>query len=411
MGRYLLVFALVAALITGGCGMQETALMKRPAEDVLASFSKDMVQSHNQFGFNIYHALQDQDQNVMISPFSLAMAFAMALNGADGETESEMAQIMGLKDWQREDINKHLLALLYFMRTADPEVILDIANSAWLKEDFPFNEDYILRLEENLLARTQSLDFADPKTPSVINGWVNQQTRGMIPAVVEPPIDPLTVLYLINAVYFDGNWTSQFNHQLTRDEIFFNLDGSMRTVPMMNQTGSFQYYENGTFQLVQIPYGKEERIAMSIILPRSEVKWDNFYAAWNLGDWNVWQGMMTVNEGTLELPRFEFSYERGLVDTLQSMGLEKAFTAGQADFNRMVNSAEHDDLHISDVIHKTRIRVSEEGTEAAAVTSIEMGVTSIPAYDFAMRIDRPFIFLITDKDTDAILFLGHVTDL
>jgi serine protease inhibitor len=411
MGKYILVLALLAALITGGCSLQQAVSMEKPADDVLASFRIDMAQAHNRFGFDVYRALPKDKQNVMISPFSLAMAFAMALNGADGETEAEMARIMGLDQWQRDEINSHLLALLYFLRTADSEVTLNIANSAWMKAGVPFEADYVQRLEEYLLARTETLDFSEPQAPAIINEWVNRQTRGMIPVVVEPPIDPLTILYLINAVYFDGNWTTQFNRQSTTEEGFFNLDGSDVIVPMMNQTGSLPYYETDTFQLVRIPYGQEERISMSILLPRENISWEEFSTVWNLDSWNEWRKSLSEKSGVLALPRFEFSYESSLIDTLTSIGLHQAFQPDSANFGRMVNPSVHDDLHISDVIHKTRIRVGEEGTEAAAVTSIEMGVTSIPAHDFTMQINRPFIFVISDEDTGTILFLGHVTDL
>jgi serine protease inhibitor len=411
MGKILLVLMIITVLLTGGCGMQQAVLMERPTDDVLTSFQPEMVHAHNRFGFTVYRALPDSQDNVLVSPISLSMAFAMALNGADSETEAEMSTLMGLADYDREDINRHLLALLYFLRTADAEVVLDVSNSAWMKEGVLFEEEYVQRLKEYLLARAETLDFADPEAADTINEWVKQQTRGMIPTVVEPPIDPLTILYLINAVYFDGNWTSQFNQDLTSDEVFANLSGTKTQVPMMNQTGSMLYYENETMQIIRIPYGQEKRIAMNVILPRDSAQWDEFLAGWDAEAWSGWRSQLTEQEGILTLPRFEFSFETSLVDTLQALGLRQAFHGDMADFSRMVDPSLYEGLHISDVIHKTRIRVSEEGTEAAAVTSIEMGVTSVPAHDFTMRVDRPFLFLIEDEDTGAVVFLGHVTSL
>ena len=141
------------------------------------------------------------------------------------------------------------------------------------------------------------------------------------------------------------------------------------------------------------------------------VQWEDFLTEWDAETWTRWRTHLTEQEGILTLPRFEFSFATSLVDTLQAVGLKQAFQGDVADFSRMVDPSLYEGLHISDVIHKTRIRVSEEGTEAAAVTSIEMGVTSVPVHDFTMRVDRPFLFLIEDEDTGAILFLGHVTSL
>jgi serine protease inhibitor len=178
---------------------------------------------------------------------------------------------MGLNGAERDQIKNHLLALLYFLKTADPEVVLEVANSAWIREGVEFEENYLVEIQQYLLAEAAPLDFDDPQSVAVINKWVNDRTRGLIPEVVEPPIDPLTILYLINTTYFDGNWSYPFDPARTAQQTFTTLAGEEILVPMMIQNEELPYFENEQFQAVRLPYGDEKRISMSILLPRDNL--------------------------------------------------------------------------------------------------------------------------------------------
>ncbi|MBU4541716.1 MAG: serpin family protein [Firmicutes bacterium] len=399
----------MAALLLMGAGCKKTDISKPDAE-VLNAFDADMVEKSNDFGFNLYKNLALENENMMISPVSVSLAMEMAYNGAAGATREAMAKALNIQGIDVEQLNKNNRALIYFLTTAAPEVNLNIANSIWMVEDFKFSEVFLETVQDSYQAEAKKLDFTDPKSAEVINKWVKDQTQGTIDQIVTPPIDPETIMFLINAVYFKGAWTSPFEKELTTDQPFKLADGQTVTVPTMYQSGSFDYLKSADFQALRLPYGEDEQIAMMLFLPNEGVSLEEFQKQLNGDNWSKWISLFEQKEGSLMLPKFTMAYEKSLNQPLTELGMGNAFDAGKADFSGLAEDGTAGNIYISEVKHKTFIEVDEVGTEAAAVTSVEVGVTSMPAYDFELNFDRPFFYAIQDSESGAIIFIGAVFD-
>jgi len=407
---YKLTLFLVLALALTGCTAVPAPVMGKPDDSILKAFEKTTAGLNNRFGLELYAQLLEENENLLMSPVSVGLALAMAYNGADGETREAMAKVLKAQGIDLEELNKNNLALLYFLRTADEKVQLNIANSLWKRQGFPFAGEFVGRVQEFYLAAARELDFNDPKAADTINRWVKESTEGLIPEIVEDPIDPLTIMFLINAVYFQGEWTQKFEKELTSEQTFYTAAGGEVKVPMMYQSGRYDYYRNDYFQAVRLPYGQEGRMAMYVFLPHEDVGLQGFHAGLTEG-LEGWLGKFTEGEGTILLPRFTLEYEKSLKEPLKALGMGRAFDPARAEFAKMVPEESRDDIYISDVKHKAFIQVDEAGTEAAAVTSVEVRVTSMPMYDFQMEVNRPFFYVIHDRETETILFMGCVQDL
>lgn len=402
------VFGMVA-LIFMVAGCKKTA-MSKPDQDVLNSFDVSMVEKTNEFGFNLYKNMAQGNENMMISPVSVSLAMDMAYNGAAGETRTAIAKALNIQGIEVEKLNKNNLALLYLLTTADPKLTLNIANSIWMVDDFKFSDAFVETVKTDYQADARTLDFSDPKSADVINKWVKDKTQGNIDQIVTPPIDPETIMFLVNAVYFKGAWTSPFEKDLTTNQSFILADGQTVTVPTMYQSGSFDYLKTADFQALRLPYGEDKQMAMVLFLPNEDVSLSEFQKQLNQDNWSNWMGLFEEKEGSLTLPRFTMEYENSLNQALTDLGMGIAFKPDQADFSGMTAAGGGGAIHISDVKHKTFIQVDEAGTEAAAVTSVEIGTTSMPVYDFELNFDRPFFYAIQDRETGAIVFMGAVFD-
>lgn len=406
--QLLLVSLLAICLLLTGCGGPafQAPMMPKPDDSILNSFQASMAARNNDFGFHLYEELYSGGENIMISPVSIAMALAMTYNGAQGETKEAMAEALQIQGFELEQLNRNNLALLYFLRTADPKVSLNIANSVWMRQGFAFAPDFMSRVQDFYRAPSQELDFSDPKAAPTINKWVKENTQGLIEDIVEPPIDPMTIMFLINAVYFKGEWTHQFSKDQTSEQPFRTGTEQPVQVPMMNQDGSFDYFSAPGFQALRLPYGESEKMAMYLFLPDGDL--EAFQQQLTAENWNRWLPLFTPKYGSFSLPRFTLEYEKTLNDGLKNLGMGIAFEGGRADFSAMVPQDSRQDIYISEVKHKTFIQVDEVGTEAAAVTSVEVGLTSMPQYDFNLEFDRPFFYAIHDSETGTILFMGAV---
>lgn len=369
-----------------------------------------IADSNNQFGFNLYNRLKKETQNILISPISVAMALHMTSNGADTGTKDAMAKVLQVSGIGLDALNNKNLSLSSLLKPNDSKVKLEIANSIWLREGMVFDQDFLKRNEDYYTAGAYNLDFDDPGAADTINKWVKDSTKGLIKDIVDPPIDPLTIMFLINAVYFQGTWTEQFDRQATFEGTFNKASGSSVPVPMMNQSGTYDYYETPNFQAIRLPYGKDKRMAMYVFLPSENKSLADFHKELSYASWKNWLSRFEPKTGTIRLPRFSQEYEKSLKDALSELGMEIAFDPDRADFSRMVPADIRDDVHISEVKHKAFIEVDELGTEAAAVTSVEIRVTSMPLYDFSMEVNRPFFYAIHDSATGAVLFMGSVSD-
>ncbi len=312
-----------------------------------------------------------------------------------------MAAGLEIQDLSLAELNQANAALASSLQSADPAVQLKIANSLWGRQEVAFKPDFLQRNREFYNAAITSLDFANPSSIGQINDWVSQNTAGKIPEIIDR-LDPQQVLFLINAVYFKGNWTTQFDPAQTQAQPFYQLDGSQKQHPLMSQQGRYRYYETDQFQAISLPYGNR-RLSMYVFLPRPASSLGALTGSLSAATWENWMGQFRSREGQIQLPKFSFEYETSLNEALQVLGMTSIFQ--NADFANLSDL----ETEVDQVKHKTFIEVNEVGTEAAAVTSVGVRVTSVdPIPPFQMRVDRPFFCAIRDDETGTILFMGTV---
>lgn len=359
-----------------------------------------VASANTRFGFKLLQDLRERDPggNIFISPLSISIALTMTYNGAVGETERAMAEVLEIDALDLSTINNSNKTLRNSLENPDPKVEISIANSIWSRQGVEFNPDFLERNRVFFGAEIASLDFSSPQTTETINQWVDTNTNGKIKKIVER-INPQTLLFLINAIYFKGNWQDEFDKSQTRQGTFHLPDGSEKRVQMMRREGKYLYFRGENFEAISLPYG-DGRLGMYIFLPNRNSNLNKFLRDLNAENWEGWISQFQDRRREIMLPRFKLEYGVSLNDTLESLGMEIAFDSG-ADFSNMGPS-----LFISEVTHKTFVEVNEEGTEAAAVTGI-VGVTSVPS---VFRVDRPFFFAIYDAETETILFMGTVTE-
>lgn len=368
----------------------------------LTSFEKKLVESGNRFGLRLFREVvqQRRGENVFLSPLSVAMALGMALNGASGETYEAMQNTLALAGLSQEEINQSYQSLLALLMQLDPHVQFQIANSMWHRQDLTLEPEFLERNQTYFNARVSGVDFSAPTTLDLINTWVRENTHGRIPQIIEK-IRPEEVMFLINAIYFNGTWTYRFNPANTQDDWFTTASGERRACRMMNHYKIVLPYLGTTlFQAVDLPYG-DAGFSMTILLPNPHISLDSLISALNAETWAEWRNGFAERELMFAMPKFTVTFDITLNRALQSLGMEVAFTE-HADFSQMCKSQR---LLISEVLHKTFMEVDEEGTEAAAVTSVGIGVVSAPPQ---FRIDRPFLFAIRDSHSQTVLFIGKI---
>ena len=371
--------------------------------DLIGDSSLSNVASANTtFGFKLLKDLQKRqpDTNIMISPLSISIALTMTYNGAVGETQRAMADVLEIESLSIDTVNRSNAALRDSLENTDPKVEIAIANSIWSRQGVEFNPIFLDRNREFFGAEIGSLNFNNPQAPEVINGWVDSNTNGKIKQIVQQ-IDPGTLIFLINAIYFKGSWQKEFDKSATRDGIFHLSNGGEKRVKMMYRKGAYPYFRGENFEATRLPYG-EGRMSMYILLPNRDSNLNDVITLLNAENWSNWMSQFQARTDNSEmiLPRFELEYEAKLNNALTALGMGIAFGTG-ADFRGMGTQ-----LFISEVRHKTIIEVNEEGTEAAAVTAV-VGVKSLPP---AFRVDRPFFFAIHDDTTQTLLFMGIVVE-
>ncbi len=367
-----------------------------------------VIARSNTFGFNLLQEVdarrESDEPNTILSPLSASMALGMALEGAEGETFTDMQTALGFQGLTREEINASYGGLLDLLLNLDPAVELGIANSAWSREEFPFKSGYFDAITNSFQAVVQELDFDDPGTKDIINQWVRERTNGRIEEIVEE-IGPLDILFLINAVYFKGDWTTQFKRGDTHQAPFHLEDGSTVNVSMMSgdiEEVGFAWLDGGRV-VAELPYGGQA-FGMVVVLPGSGETVDDLITALDDGAWATWMDALHLEKVMVQMPKFELEWGGLLNDALKAMGMERAFQPFQADFSRMTPAT---DAHISRVRQKTYMRVDEEGTEAAAATSVAISLTSMPS---GITVDRPYLLAIRERLSGTILFLGATRD-
>ena len=376
-----------------------------PTQADLPAAQVNLSAANTDFAFDLFGqlALEQPDTNVFISPFSVSTVLQMIENGAAGTTKAEMKHVLHTDGLPTNGLNAACLSLNQSLNS-QTNVILELANAIWYQQGIPLRPGFISVNKEFFQAELGAVDFGSPQSAQTINDWANKSTHGKIQQVVQWPFPPATRVVLANAIYFKGKWETPFDKQDTKPHTFHLAGGGEKQVPTMRRHGRFAYQQGDDFQAVQLPYAGG-RLRMDVFLPDVNSTVARLLARFSSASGrNQMLTHFLEREGTLALPRFKLEYSVKLNDSLQALGMKRAFH--DADFSAM----SREPLELSEVKQKSYIVVNEEGTEAAAVTVGMMRATAIlrPLKPFEMIVDRPFFFVIEDSQTQSILFMGTV---
>jgi len=373
----------------------------------LTVLEKQLVNSTDNFSFKLFKKIYDTEPgaNLFVSPFSISMALGMTLNGADGSTYDAMKSTLSLDSFTRQQANETYQSLMTLLGSIDPKVTMNIANSIWYNKDYTFQTDFIETNKKYFNAVVNAMNFGDPATVAVINNWVKTATKEKIDKIVER-ISAETIMYLINAVYFKGTWKYKFDQNKTKDDFFTTQAGKRVAIKMMEQETDISTFYNELFTAVDLPYGSSA-FSMTLFLPNYGKNLQEVVSFLTRENFDSVIGQLLSSKKNLFLPRFKLEYKIKLNDVLKALGMDIAFDPDKANFKKLYDGGAGN-AYISSVDHKTYVDVNEEGTEAAAVTSVTIGLTSIGGN--TIRFDRPFLFLIREKNSGAIIFIGSLND-
>ena len=398
------------ALLLLGCQKQPVAPApgaNEPNLRPLTGAEKSTVASANDFAFRAFGALRGgaaAAENLCISPLSISAALTMAYNGADAGTKADIKQTLGFAAHTDAEINEAYKGLFALLTGIDSKVTFTTANSIWHGQQYQLQVPFVQQNQTYFGATVQGVNFASPTAKDAINSWVTTQTRGKITSIVQrTSFDD--VMYLVNALYFKGSWTYRFDPQRTQRAPFVLDNGQTRTVDMMNlHNGKYRRYADAQQQVIDLPYGNRQ-FSMTLVVPRGTSTLAAVAGRLTGPQLTTWLAAADTSRLQLQLPKFRLEYEQELRESLTQLGMGVAFS-NQANFSRMLANSTSP-LAITAVRHKTFLEVNEEGTEAAAVTAVGIGVTSVPEI---VQVNRPFFFLIREKASNAILFIGQVTN-
>ncbi|RCW35290.1 serpin family protein [Marinilabilia salmonicolor] len=396
------VFAVLIIASFAGCGWFDND--EEPVKKEFDLKSLEVLEATDRFGWELLETVNseaNEGENVVISSLSVAQALGMTTNGAAGETLDQMLEVMDFGDV--ETMNQSFKNIREVLQATDSKVEMEIANSVWYKQDLPTKNEFRETVAEYYDAAFSGVDFSNKEAAKeLINNWVKDKTRGKIPTIIDE-IGDQQYMFLVNAVYFLGKWQHQFDKSDTRDEDFLLSDGSVVQVPMMSQENDLQYHKSDDLQALKLPYG-DGSFYMVIALPEEDTTVDQLIENMTSEKWNAVLGNMAERNLKVFMPRFEVECTYLLNTSLVNMGMELPFSPSQADFSNMIDAP----ACIDKVNHKTYIKVDEEGTEAAAATSVGMVVTSVGPELPVFRVDRPFFFAIAEEKSGAILFSGKI---
>lgn len=400
MKHILLLAALVAGLVSCQKPVDDNPdNTYKPLE--LSTRSTEFIAEGMPFAFEFIDRVNtDSEKDYIISPLSMQILLGMILDGAQGATAEEICGVLGYGAGETDAVNEFCQAMLQQLPQLDKKTTLTMANAIFVDDGWPLRDSYKKTVKQYYDAAIDNLDFNDNVTSlKAINGWCSDHTNGLIPKILDQ-VDPNMLCYLLNAIYFKSQWKDKFEKSATADEAFTDESGVKGKVPMMKQNKEHYYYENDVFQAVRLPYGNGA-FSMTVLLPQSKhtvADVTGFLRKNGLrNDW--WH--CTVD---LWLPRFETKFHIQLNDLLSAMGMPLAFSTN-ADFKAMSDYAGR----LSFVQQDAVIKVDEEGSEAAAISSAGMEkATAVGPGDFVtLHADHPFLYLITETGTGAVLFAGR----
>jgi serpin B len=379
------------------------------AKDIdLTAKQKEIVIAGNGFSLGLLQKIDsiEADNNYMISPLSIDYALAMTANGAKNNTLDQMLNSMEFAGFELAEFNGYFGYIMDEIVNLDEDVNLSIANSIWYRNGFTVLPEFISVNQDYYDAEVSAIDFDAANAPDIINNWVSDATNGKIPDIIDN-IGNNVVMYLINAVYFFGTWKYEFDQSETQKQDFYVSESLTTEVDMMKMEAELKYYSDADLSMVEIPYG-HGNFVMDVILPAGDNSTGDVISNLNNEKWQELCIGLVARNSILSLPKFKFDFENNLVPPLQALGMTDMFIDGLADFSGINGTG---GLYVSAIKHKTYIDVNEEGTEAAAVTSVEMAVTSVnPDSPLYITVNRPFVFVIRELSTGVILFTGVVNN-
>ena len=390
---------------------QEVKPVRLTAEQTV--FAND----NNAFTLNFFQSLNGKMKNrsIVCSPLSITYVLSMVNDAATGTTEQELEQTLGFHKGGIQAVNDYCKNLIDNLPHVDEKVQLDIANAIFVNDKYQLKKQFQQDMANYYDAKAEALDFSSPSTLDRINGWCDEKTRGMIPTILER-VEPLTVSYLLNAIYFKAEWASMFEKNETREEVFTTPDGETR-VPLMHQNVYMNYLRNDQYAAVSIPYGNGQWM-MTVMLPEDGKTTDDVISSLAASGWSTDFLKNPLREARryavdLKLPRFETAFDTddagGLIELLMGMGIRRAFDGNSAE---IPNMCENGDLYISMMKQKAKIKVNEEGSEAAAVTIAGLNFLSAVADTqeppkATFHANRPFVYVIHEQSSGVILFVGR----
>lgn len=410
MKKSLLIMMIVSCFISCNNDSDIDVPVKKERTDILLTKSEgEIAAKNNEFAFDLLKKVAEKgdNANIFISPLSVTAAFSMLNNGANGATQQEIQDVLGFSGFNPQDVNEFYLKMLEATTEIDPQVKIMLANSVWIHDEFPVLPSFTEVTKEYYDAEIRNLDFSAPHAPTTINQWVSGKTNGQIPTLIDR-IDSSVMMYLINTLYFKGEWKEPFLTKETQNEPFTNQDGNQTQTPLMHKSFSNQYISTDDYAITTLPYGNGA-FEMVFLLPHEGVQL-NAVIPELTGSYlqECLEEKRQFSQIDFKLPRFKVEYDHLLNEPLRSLGMELPFNEN-ADFSAITPEP----VCISRVLHKTFIEVNEKGIEASAGTAIEMIVTSPgPATEIVQfHLDRPFLYFIREISTGTIFFMGTINQL
>ena len=367
-----------------------------------------VITANNDFGIDLFaRTASEENKNFMISPLSAGVALTMLLNGCEGATYDQLKSTLKYpSSMTKTEVNEAYKSLVKQLLGVDTKVELSLANALFYRNGFIVKPTYMTAMESVFGSKIQGLDFSLPSALTTINKWASDNTKGKVPKVLDL-IDPDAVMFLMNALYFKGGWSSRFDKALTSDRPFYAEGGNTLNVSTMNGDVNVKTCKGNGYSAIELPYGRTN-FTMVIIVPDGSLP--AFISSLNAGTWETLTGILDsrteFGKVNVYMPEFSFSYEKYLNDQLRSMGMIDAFESHLADLSGISDKQ----LYVSFVKQNTFVEVNEEGTEAAAVTTIGMYATSLPQQPPVFEVNRPFIFAIRERTTNSLLFIGQVVN-
>lgn len=404
-----------ALMVAAACGPSPTDGTPANQPAALTALPRALTASEikvrdaaNAFAFALWGKINtaQRDTNVFVSPLSASFALGMTLNGAANQTADQMRAALQFGTATLPEINAGYKSLVALLTALDPGVQMQIANSIWYRQEFPFRQAFFDTTRVYFDATVRGLDFnAKAASLATINGWVSAATAGKIPTVLDD-IQAQHVMFLINAIYFKGSWRAKFDPAQTAAATFRASVGASQSVQMMHRLDSLLYAESATYQAADLLYGNTA-FTLTVLLPKAGTDVETLAGTLTPAAWQAITAGMRTQKVDFSLPRLTLKYERTLNDDLKALGMVVPFSPGGADFTQMAAAPAGNQLFIDFVKQNTFVDINEEGTEAAAVTTVGVGVTSMPVYP-VMRVDRPYLLVLRERLTGTVLFLGKI---